>query len=94
MAVEVTDHPEQSQYEARQGAEVAGVAAYQRGEGVITFTHTVVTQAFEGQGVGSALARTMLDDARDHGEAVVPQCSFVAGWIERHPEYAELVRSA
>ena len=94
MAVEISDHPEQSRYEARQGTELAGVAAYERGDGVITFTHTVVPDAFEGQGVGSALARTALDEARASGLAVVPQCSFIAGWIDRHREYGDLVRDA
>ena len=94
MAVEISDHPEQSRYEARQGAELAGVAAYERGDGVITFTHTVVPDAFEGQGVGSALARTVLDQARAAGLAVVPRCSFIAGWIDRHPDYGDLVQHA
>ncbi len=94
MAVEINDHTEQSRYEARQGAELAGIAAYERGDGVITFTHTVVPDAFEGQGVGSALARTALDQARADGLAVVASCSFIAGWIDRHPAYADLVRDA
>lgn len=94
MAVEISDHPEQSRYEARQGADLAGIAGYERGDGVITFTHTDVPDAFKGQGVGSALARTVLDEARADGLAVVPQCPFIAGWIDRHPAYADLVRDA
>lgn len=94
MAVEITDHPEQSRYEARHGDALAGVAAYERTARRITFTHTVVDDAFEGQGVGSALARTALDEAREAGLAVVPQCPFIARWIDRHPEYADLVSRA
>lgn len=67
------------------------VAAYQRENGVIVFTHTVVPPAIEGRGVGSRLVRGALDAARDQGLKVVPQCPFVRAYIERHPEYRELL---
>src|SRR5690606_17493780 len=54
-------------------------------------THTVVETAAEGRGVGSALARTALDAARAEGLRVVPQCPFIAAYIARHPDYADLV---
>jgi predicted GNAT family acetyltransferase len=92
MSPEVHDDPERSWYEARVGGHRAGVAAYRLDGGVITFTHTVVEDDYEGQGIGGALARTALDDARARGLAVVPRCPFIAGWIERHPDYAGLVR--
>jgi predicted GNAT family acetyltransferase len=92
MSTEVVDDRLRSRWEARVDGDLAGVAAYERSEGVITFTHTVVADAFEGQGIGSALARTALDDARAEGLAVVPRCPFIAGWIEHHPAYADLVR--
>lgn len=85
------DEPARSRYEARVDGVLAGVAAYTRADGVITFTHTVVEEAFEGQGVGGDLARTALDAARADHLAVVPRCSFIAGWINRHPDYADLV---
>ena len=92
MSAEVRDDPERSWYEARVDGHRAGVAAYRLDDEVITFTHTVVEDAYEGRGVGSALARTALDDARARGLGVVPQCPFIAGWIERHPDYGDLVR--
>jgi hypothetical protein len=55
------------------------------------FTHTVVLPAFEGRGVGSALARGALDDVRASGRTLVAQCPFIRGYIERQPEYADLV---
>lgn len=93
-AAEVHDEPERSRFTARVEGRLAGVAAYELVDGVITFTHTVVGDDFEGQGVGSALARTALDAARERGLAVVPRCPFIAGWIEHHPDYADLVRDA
>jgi predicted GNAT family acetyltransferase len=92
MSTEVADDRLRSRWEARVDGDLAGAAAYELADGVVTFTHTVVADAFEGQGVGSALARTALDDARARGLAVVPRCPFIAGWIEHHPDYADLVR--
>lgn len=63
-----------------------------RGERVI-MTHTEVPEEFEGKGVGSSLARTALDWAREQGLKVVPHCPFVETWVKRHPEYSDLVES-
>lgn len=94
LTVTVTDNPRASRYEARVDGEVAGFAAYRRsGSDVIVFTHTEVDPAFGGTGIGSALARGALDDVAARGERdVVPRCPFIASWIERHPDYAALVR--
>lgn len=51
-----------------------------------TFTHTAVPEKAEGQGVGSRLVRGALDAAREAGWTVVPQCPFVAAYLERHPD--------
>ena len=55
------------------------------------FTHTEVFDAYEGKGVGSALARGALDDVRARGGRLVALCPFIAAYLERHPEYADLV---
>ena len=90
--IDVADAPENSRYEARIGGELAGFADYVLREGRIVFTHTEVDDAFEGQGVGSALARGALDDVRRSGDRdVVAMCSFIKGWIDKHPDYADLV---
>ncbi|TPG15540.1 GNAT family N-acetyltransferase [Sphingomonas oligophenolica] len=67
------------------------IAAYQREGGTIVFTHTKVPPEIEGRGVGSKLIRAALDSARDQGLQVVPQCPFVAAYIDRHPEYRDLL---
>ncbi|MFJ6956418.1 GNAT family N-acetyltransferase [Micromonospora aurantiaca (nom. illeg.)] len=70
---------------------LAGFTAYTlRGE-TLVFTHTEVDDRFQGQGVGAALVRGALDQVRARGGRVVPQCPFVASFIERHPEYTDLV---
>ena len=83
----------QRRYEARQGDALAAFAEYNlMGNNTIMFTHTEVLPAFEGQGVGSAIARHVLDEARDAGMQVIPVCQFIAGYIRKHPDYATLVR--
>ena len=67
------------------------VAAYQLEGERIVFTHTLVPPELEGRGIGSTLVRSALDAARDRGLKVVPQCPFVAAYIERHPEYRDLL---
>ena len=91
--IDVEDNGAAARYEARAGDELAGFAEYRRSEEAVTLTHTVVEEAFEGQGVGSALARRALDDARERGLGVVPLCSFIRGWIDKHPDYQDLVVS-
>ncbi|MCW8096971.1 GNAT family N-acetyltransferase [Streptomyces tauricus] len=93
MTVEVTDVPEAKRYEARVDGEtkVAGVAQYIRTTELIAFVHTEVEVAYEGVGVGSTLARTALDEARAANLRVLATCPFFAGWINRHPEYQDLL---
>ena len=91
MELTVTDVPEAGRYEVRDGDRVLGLAAYQRRGEQVVFTHTEVDPDAEGGGVGSTLVRGALDDVRAHGRRVVPLCPFVRGYIERHPDYADLV---
>ncbi len=92
MSTEVSDQPEKSRYEIRVDGELAGFADYERHADLITFTHAEVDDAYEGQGLGSQLARAVLDVARDAGLAVHPECPFIARYIKRHPDkYLDLV---
>jgi predicted GNAT family acetyltransferase/glutaredoxin len=88
---EVIDVPEESRYELRLGGQLVGLAAYRRRDGRISFTHTEVDESLEGKGFGSKLAAEALDDVRRQGLVVAPLCPFIARFIERHPEYEDLV---
>jgi predicted GNAT family acetyltransferase len=95
MAVEVTRNDEARRYEARIDGGLAGFADYQLTDELVVFTHTEVGPAFEGRGVGGAIARWALDDVREGGaRKVLPLCPFIAGWIARHPDYQPLVYGA
>jgi predicted GNAT family acetyltransferase len=91
MEPTVRDDPEQNRYEIRDGDQLLGIAAYSRHGDRLVFTHTEVDSDAGQSGLGSALVRAALDDVRRQGGTVVPQCPFVRGWIERHPDYADLV---
>jgi uncharacterized protein len=90
---EVVDVPQASRYELRLGGRLVGLAAYRRRNGRIAFTHTEVDESCEGRGFGSRLAAAALEAARREGIDVVPLCPFIAHYIERHPEYDQLVAS-
>jgi len=84
----ITDNPAAKRYEAHVDGRLAGFAEYQLTDDLVVFTHTEVDPAFEGQGVGSAIAQHALDELRDAGvRKALPVCPFIKGWIERHPGY-------
>jgi predicted GNAT family acetyltransferase len=89
--VEVHDDPDAQRYLATIDGAPVGSAFYTREGARVTFTHTEVSDAFGGRGVGGALAKAALDDARARNEQVVPQCPFIARYIARHPDYLALV---
>lgn len=92
MSVEVVDDRDRRRYVARLDGAPAGYLAYQLADNVaISLIHTEVDPAYEGHGVGGALARFALDEARRQGWAVRVLCPFVTAWLERHPDYDDLL---
>jgi len=87
----VTDNPAASRYELHVGGELAGFVVYELRGQVITLIHTEVDPGFQGGGLASRLARSILDDARERRLAVLPFCPYIQSWIKKHPEYAGLV---
>lgn len=85
------DNADEQRYEAWTDGALAGFAQYRVRPGLLAFIHTEVDDAYEGQGVGSKLARGALDDARAKGLSVLPFCPFINEWVKRHPDYVELV---
>ncbi len=67
------------------------VVDYQLAGSTMTITHTGVPASLGGRGIAGQLARFALDTAKAEGWKVVPACSYVAAWIEKHPEYQELL---
>ena len=65
---------------------------YKLSDGVITFVHTDVPPELGGKGVGSALVKGALDQVRAAGLKVIAQCPFVKAYIDKHTEYADLLK--
>jgi len=77
-------------------AELGGQSAvlhYELLPGVMDITHTETPDEFRGRGIAAKLARAALEWARSEGLAVIPSCSYVAAYVRRNPEYADLVRN-
>ena len=89
--ISVTNNPDQHRYEIRVDGALAGFAVDHLRGGRHFFVHTEIDDAFGGRGLGSILAREALDDVRAQGAYVIPLCPFIAGWIAKHPDYADLV---
>lgn len=90
MTIEFVDHTDAHRFELRSGDEVLGFIVYRLAGDVITLVHTEVDPAHSSQGHAATLARGALDDARARGLTVVPSCPYVAAYITKHPEYADL----
>ncbi|KQY58154.1 hypothetical protein ASD11_00315 [Aeromicrobium sp. Root495] len=58
---------------------------------VLVFPHTKVFDEFEGQGLASKLVSGALDDVRAQGKKIVAECPYVARFVEKHSEYADLL---
>lgn len=89
LTLDVVHVPERSRFEVRQDDGPPAVLSYELEDDAVAFVHTVVPDAMEGQGVGGRLAATGVAWARGEGLRVTPLCSFVRGWLERHPEALE-----
>jgi predicted GNAT family acetyltransferase len=88
-----SDNASAQRFELKRGDAVAAVAEYRTQPGnVLSLTHTEVQPGYEGQGVGSRMAKAALEEVRRRGLRVDAKCAFIAGYIEKHPEYRALLR--
>ena len=90
MTDTVRDNQDRHRFELDADGHVA-FSNYRREGNILTVLHTEVPAALNGRGIGSALARGLLDIARAQGLKIRPLCPFVAAYIARHPEYADLL---
>ena len=87
----VVGNPPELRYEVWTEGRLAGTIRYTLENGEITLVHTEVDPAFEGHGLGSILVAGALADIRTRGLKLHPLCPFVAAYLRRHPEFADLV---
>ena len=80
-----------SRFEAVDGGQVVGWLDFEAGPGVLTMTHTIVPPEFGGRGIGKVLVEYAVGYAADNGWAVLPECTFVRGYLEKNPPLRSLV---
>jgi len=86
----VRDNPSAHRYELTVDGHVAFIAYKPMPDGLV-FVHTEVPEALGGRGVGGRLVSGALTDMRRRGLKVRPDCSFVAAYAERHPEFNDVI---
>nr|MDT0656561.1 GNAT family N-acetyltransferase [Micromonospora sp. DSM 115978] len=91
VGVLVEDNPAARRFEILVDNSLAGFAAYEVRPAAVALVHIEVDPDFTDLGVGSALARGVLDQLGDRGDRVIVECAFIAAFIERHPEYRSLL---
>ncbi len=80
-----------NQYEFHIGKYVPKIEYIKTKNGEIYLTHTEVPVALEGKGVGSQLAEKVLKDIEKQELRLVPLCPFIAGYIQKHPDWRRIV---
>lgn len=88
---ELIDNTAQKQYEFHIDGLIARIEYIKSVNGEIYLTHTEVPKALEGRGIASNLIGQVLEDVEKQNLRLVPLCPFVAGYIQKHPEWKRLV---
>jgi predicted GNAT family acetyltransferase len=88
---DVVNNRAQHRYELAVDGHIAATYYEISGE-IITIVHTEVPPELGGKGIGSKLIKGALDQVRTDGLKVIAQCPFVKAYIEKHPEYADLLK--
>ncbi len=87
----VRDNPQRHRFEMETDAGVA-FASYRRDGNTLTIYHTEVPRAAGGHGLGSQLVSGALDLVRAQGDKVIATCPFVRAFLQRHPDYADVMK--
>lgn len=94
MSTDVTFNADKQRYEIHVDGTLAGLTKAEPRDGqddVLVMPHTVVFDEFEGQGLAGTLVGGALDDVRAQGKKIVAECAYVARFVDKHPDYADLL---
>ncbi len=64
---------------------------YYKDFNTLVLFHTYVPPQFRGKGIASKIIKEALEFARRHQLKVIPSCSAVSKYIQRHPEFQDLL---
>ena len=70
---------------------VVAVLEYRREGNSMVIAHTGVPDEIGGRGIAGELVRAAFEYAKEQGWHVHPKCAYAAAWVERHPEYNQLL---
>lgn len=85
------DQGARGEYHARvEGSDAIGRLTYKRQGDMVVADHTLVPTEIGGRGVAAELVKALVNDARQFGFRIVPECSYVEAAFRRHPEWADL----
>ena len=90
QAIDITHNQAANRFETTIEGHTGFISYQDQGDRIV-YDHTIVPSELGGKGVGSALVEHALDYARNEGEKVIPTCSFVASYINKHAEYQDLL---
>ncbi|MFH8368286.1 GNAT family N-acetyltransferase [Streptomyces sp. NPDC018031] len=77
-------------YEILVDGERAGLTAYRDRDDRRVFFHTEIDDAYAGRGLASVLVEQALTDVRSAGLRIVPVCPYVAKFLTKHQEFADI----
>jgi len=58
----------------------------------LDYQHTFVPPEFRGRHIAQDIVKVALEYARKNGYKIIPTCPFVKLFIDKHPEYKDLVK--
>ena len=90
MEYQLVNNEAAKQYEIHLDGLVPKIEYIKAGEKIF-LSHTEVPKGLEGRGIGSTIVRLVLEDIKKKGLTLIPLCPFVAGYIQKHPEWKSLV---
>lgn len=89
----VVEDADRGRFDLWQEDQFIGFAGYELNDDLMIFQHTIVDEKFGRRGYARALVTLVLESARSRGWKVLPVCSYVLDYLERYPEYKDLVVS-
>lgn len=90
--ISISHQAGRQRYELALDGTLAAFAQYRQQGDSVDFVHTEVLPQYEGRGLAGRLAQFALEDVRDRRRKAIASCSYIANYIERHPQYRDLLQ--
>ncbi|MFT5774679.1 GNAT family N-acetyltransferase [Hyphomonas sp.] len=91
ITITLEDGPTGGRYVAVVDGHEAEMTFSKAGTNRIIIDHTVVPKELGGKGVGVALVKRAVEDARENGVKIIPLCPFAKAQIGKHTEWQDVL---